>query len=64
MVDAVAQSIPGADVGFDPRWSKHRGRLYARFPWTAEPRTVAEAMNTLIGLTREELGRRLAQLGE
>ena len=44
--------LPEVPLEWDPRWSKNRGRLFAKFGKDQPPERIASAMQTLINLTR------------
>ena len=62
-VEAAQKAIPHANVVFDPRWTRGRGRLVARMPWSTPAGNVANAMTQLIAVTADQVGEALAQDG-
>ena len=48
---AGQELVPGLPVQWDPRWSRHRGRLLAKVSKDQNPATAAQAMKTLISKT-------------
>ncbi len=47
------------DLVWDRKWSRNRGRLFARLPVATEPEVVAEAMAKLIELTHDAVAQKL-----
>lgn len=59
-----AELLPDVALTWDPRWSKRRGRLFARFGKDEQPETVAKAMDELIAKTRDALQKMLDNMGQ
>lgn len=55
LVGAVQEALPGAKVSYDPKWSRRRGRLVARLPWTVGPGEIGAAMTKLIAVTKPHI---------
>lgn len=53
--DRVASRFPGRPVGWDPAWSRERGRLSVLFDKSCAPDEVAAGLRTLIDETFPEL---------
>jgi hypothetical protein len=52
--------LPEVPLEWDPRWSKNRGRLFAKFGKDQAPDRIASAMQTLIDLTRHLIEKELS----
>lgn len=49
---------------WDPNWSSKRGKLTVRFPLPTDSITVAQSMQELISMTREQVGAQLRELAK
>ncbi len=61
--DPVADAIPGVATRVDLAWQKVGARLTTEFPRAADPQQVAEAMATLVRLTRDAVSEAHSRIG-
>ncbi|MGR5130591.1 hypothetical protein, partial [Photobacterium swingsii] len=57
----TGKTVCGYSLNWDEKWSKRRGRLFARIPVSLGNDTCIQAMNELVGLTRESIDTELTK---
>ena len=59
----LSTDFTDCQIGWDPKWSKNRGRLYIRYPKSTAPKILAESMKKLIDKTNLDITKELEKSG-